>query len=322
MSSPDVSVVIPTYNRRTYVQQAIESCFEGNDGIRVEAVVVDDGSTDGTRDYLEQVEDELPVRAILQEHQGAQVARNAGQQAAWGTAVKHLDDDDYLLPGTLEIQYRCLQRNQVDVCYGDYYYQDDREGGQADRYFHNGDAPDFFTALLSKSINRLQLAILFRVRAIEDIRWDESLDYLQDVHFMTRVASRGLSSVHLDRPVAVHRLHGGDRISDVRKQGDVVHRVGLRCEWYWKAYQDLKDNKEEITDKQRRAAATGLWKEAHKLAPFDWDAFQYWYDRVRRIDAAFLPPRSNNLISVLDRFASPYFTEWIINPLRRHRLGA
>jgi len=47
---PDVSVVIPTYNRRSMVQQAIESCFEGNDEIDVEVVVVDDGSTDGTRE--------------------------------------------------------------------------------------------------------------------------------------------------------------------------------------------------------------------------------------------------------------------------------
>jgi len=46
---PDVSVVIPTYNRRSMVQQANESCFEGNDGID-EVVVVDDSSTDGTRD--------------------------------------------------------------------------------------------------------------------------------------------------------------------------------------------------------------------------------------------------------------------------------
>ena len=46
---PDVSVVIPTYNRRSMVQQAIESYFEGNDGTDVEVVVVDDSSTDGTR---------------------------------------------------------------------------------------------------------------------------------------------------------------------------------------------------------------------------------------------------------------------------------
>jgi GT2 family glycosyltransferase len=47
---PDVSVIIPTYNRRSMGQQVIKSCFERNDGIDERVVVVGDSSTDGTRD--------------------------------------------------------------------------------------------------------------------------------------------------------------------------------------------------------------------------------------------------------------------------------
>jgi glycosyltransferase involved in cell wall biosynthesis len=47
MHRPDISVVIPTYDRREYLQQAIASCFDGNDGLDVEVVVMDDGSSDG-----------------------------------------------------------------------------------------------------------------------------------------------------------------------------------------------------------------------------------------------------------------------------------
>lgn len=67
---PDVSVVIPTYNRENYLRRAVASCFDGNVGLDVEVVVVDDGSSDGTRKYLDD-----RVRPIFQEHQGSQVVQ-------------------------------------------------------------------------------------------------------------------------------------------------------------------------------------------------------------------------------------------------------
>jgi len=315
---PDVSVVIPTCNRQRYLEHAVTCCLEGNEGIEVEVVVVDDGSTDGTREYLESVKDQR-VRAIFQAHQGAQVARNTGQEAARGRAVKHIDDDDYVLPGALETQYRVLQREGVDVCYGDYYYRDDREDTDADRYFENGEAPDFFTALLSKSINRLQLAMLFRAEAIQSVKWDESLDYQQDVDFMLRAASRGLSSVHLSEPVAVHRLHEGDRITDVRQREEVSRRLDQQCRWCWRALKNLREHAGNVAEEQRRAAATGLWREAHKLAPYDWQKAVYWLRKVRKIEPHFRPERDHAVLSVLDSLFPPLVTERLANPLRRLR---
>lgn len=318
---PDVSVVIPTYNRRHYVQQAIESCFAGNDEIEVEVVVVDDGSTDGTREYLESIDDE-GVRPIFQEHQGAQVARNTGQKAARGRSIKHLDDDDYLVEGALTMQYSALHREGVDVCYGNYYYRDDRERGEdVSRYFENRGGSDLFSVLLSKSVNRLPFAYLFDADAVTGIRWNESLDYLQDVSFMLQAASHGLSCVWVNEPIGVHRLHSGDRITDVRQEEDVEKRLDMICRWHWKAYRDLKERSSELTEEQERAAAVGLWAEAHKLAPFSWDRFEYWHQRIRSIRTDFCPRRENRLLALLDRLATPHFVERLINPIRRYRVG-
>jgi len=55
---PDVSVVIPTYNRKEYLKKAISSCFDGNEDINIEVIVIDDGSTDGTREYLKELSDD------------------------------------------------------------------------------------------------------------------------------------------------------------------------------------------------------------------------------------------------------------------------
>jgi len=317
---PDVSVVIPTYNRCSMVQQAIESCFEGNDGIDVEVVVVDDGSTDGTREYLERIDDDR-VRPIFQEHQGAQVARNAGQKAAQGRTIKHLDDDDYLLPSKLSEEVRKLNNSNADVCFAPFYKWDITTD---ERWLFENSGPDdpeadFYTALLSKSIDRLQLGILFDRRAIKDLWWDESLPYLQDVNFMVRAAGRGLSCVKLDTPVAVHRIHDGDRISDVRNAAEKSRLLAMKCSWYDQSFRDLK-KVGAVEPLHRRATAVGLWREAHKLATYDWNEARRWFERALDLCPDFRPERSNRVFSTLDQFASPLITERLMSPVRRYRL--
>jgi glycosyltransferase involved in cell wall biosynthesis len=98
---PDVSVIIPTYNRKNYLRKAIASCFEGNDGFDIEVIVVDDGSTDDTQEWAEALSDERVVY-VRQEEGGAQVARNRGMNEATGEFIKFLDDDDELVRGTLK----------------------------------------------------------------------------------------------------------------------------------------------------------------------------------------------------------------------------
>jgi glycosyltransferase involved in cell wall biosynthesis len=317
---PDVSVIIPTYNRRSMVQQAIESCFEGNDGIDVEVVVVDDGSTDGTREYLERIDDDR-VHSIFQEHQGAQVARNAGQKAARGKAIKHLDDDDYLLPGKLSEEFRRLENTGAEVCFAHFYKWDVVAD---ERWLFENSGPDnpeadFYTALLSKSIDRLQLGILFDRQAIADLSWDESLPYLQDVNFMVRAAGRGLSCTRLDAPVAMHRIHEGDRISDVRGAAETSRLITMKCGWYDQAFQDLNEVN-EVRPSHKRATAVALWREAHKLAPYDWDEAHRWFQRALDLCSGFRPKRSNKVFSVLDGLASPLTTERVMSPVRRYRL--
>jgi glycosyltransferase involved in cell wall biosynthesis len=116
---PDLSVDIPTYNREEYLRGAIASCFAENEGVSVEVVVVDDGSTDGTRTYLEEL-DEDRVRTIFREHQGGQVGRNRGLSEAKGEYVKFLDDDDWLAASALAREVGALQRTGADVCVGTY----------------------------------------------------------------------------------------------------------------------------------------------------------------------------------------------------------
>lgn len=93
------SVVIPTYNRLHLLRQAVSSVLAQNHR-DFEVIVVDDGSNDGTMEYLESLSD--PIKALRQTHRGPGAARNLGVKHATGKYVAFLDSDDIWLPWTLE----------------------------------------------------------------------------------------------------------------------------------------------------------------------------------------------------------------------------
>ena len=95
-----VSVVIPTYNRAHWLGYAIRSALQQSHP-PLEILVVDDGSTDDTRELCAQLGP--PVRHIPQEHAGAAVARNRGLHEVRGDYVAFLDSDDLWEPRKLEI---------------------------------------------------------------------------------------------------------------------------------------------------------------------------------------------------------------------------
>jgi glycosyltransferase involved in cell wall biosynthesis len=95
-----VSVVIPTLNRRVFLSEAIATLMSQTFAAW-ELIVVDDGSTDDTRRFLEAQSDPR-IRFILRESPGGpSVARNAGLAEARGDLIMFLDDDDLLRPETL-----------------------------------------------------------------------------------------------------------------------------------------------------------------------------------------------------------------------------
>lgn len=100
------SVIIPTYNRRELLPQALAS-VRAQTLPDYEVIVVDDGSTDGTREWLATLSDDR-VRVLLQENRGPGAARNLGIQNAVGEYITFLDSDDVWLPWTLETYKRVV----------------------------------------------------------------------------------------------------------------------------------------------------------------------------------------------------------------------
>lgn len=111
MSSPEVSVVIGVYNGMPHLEQALESILS-QEGVDLECIVVDDGSTDSTADLLAAVAASDPrVRVISQSNQGLTRALIRGCQEARGAFIARQDSDDLSLPGRLRAQRDLLNEN-------------------------------------------------------------------------------------------------------------------------------------------------------------------------------------------------------------------
>lgn len=110
-----VSVVIPVRNGVRYLGEAIESVL-AQERVRVEVIVVDNGSSDGSRALAESFG--APVRVIEETRPGAAHARNAGVRVASGEYLAFLDADDVWTPGKLERQLAELEAKQdLDMVY-------------------------------------------------------------------------------------------------------------------------------------------------------------------------------------------------------------
>jgi glycosyltransferase involved in cell wall biosynthesis len=111
-----VSVILPVRDREGSVRRAIESVLSQTYR-PIELIVVDDGSTDGTRAEIERFGSD--VRLIAQEGAGAYAARNRGLREARGELIAFMDSDDAWLPGKLAAQVPLMRRPQVGLVFGD-----------------------------------------------------------------------------------------------------------------------------------------------------------------------------------------------------------
>jgi glycosyltransferase involved in cell wall biosynthesis len=120
---PDVSVVIPTYNRAALVARGVAS-LRATGGANVEILVVDDGGTDDT----ERVVREAGATYVRQANAGPAAARNTGFKASRGRYVAFIDSDDEWLPGIGRLVRQIAANPDVDVVFADTAMGSDADG--------------------------------------------------------------------------------------------------------------------------------------------------------------------------------------------------
>jgi glycosyltransferase involved in cell wall biosynthesis len=115
MDKPFFSIVLPTYNRVKFLPKAINSVL-AQTYTNWELTIVDDGSTDGTRDFISTFNDNR-IKYYYHKNQERSFSRNRGIECSSGTYICFLDSDDYYLEDHLQNLYNEISNKDFPVCF-------------------------------------------------------------------------------------------------------------------------------------------------------------------------------------------------------------
>jgi glycosyltransferase involved in cell wall biosynthesis len=209
-----VSVIIPTYNRSAFLKEAIESVI-AQTYRPIECVVVDDGSTDNTKEVVEEIANtadrNFKLLYIFQENSGSQVARNTGTKASSGEYIQYLDSDDLLFPHKIENQVTFLQEHKdCDGVWGGWA----KGTPEKNEIIKSLARADLLTQFLTEhSIHTL--GFLMRRSIVEKIgAWDEKIKRNQEIDFQVRGLLAGANFQYQSQIGGLWRIHEGERIAN------------------------------------------------------------------------------------------------------------
>ncbi len=302
---PAISVVIPAFNSARWIEETLVSVAVQTFGPdKLEVVVVDDGSTDGTAGITERwlSKTKLRWRVIRQRNQGPSTARNVGWRAAKARWIQFLDADDLLDPEKLEIQWKVSQNSDQDAAV---IYSSWQKFGRLDT---NWETDEPVIARLGKDAvtdyfcgDGLGIATaspLHNRKWLEKIGgWDERLMNGEDHDLILRVAFAGGHFLFApsSRPLSFYRRHG---ISLSTISGRRNAEVWLKIARY---VEEESRSRGELNPKRLARVIELYGSGARGLADYDWSAAQGWIDRLLDIAPDYRPhkPRIFGTLSFL-----------------------
>jgi glycosyltransferase involved in cell wall biosynthesis len=202
MTAPLVSIVTPSYNQAAYLEETIRSVLD-QDYEPLEYVVVDDGSTDGSREIVERYADRL-AWSTAQENRGQVPALNRGFEHTTGEYMGYLNSDDTLLPGAVSRMAHELDSDPaLLLVYGDARYTD--EGSQVTGYLPSREF-DVVRMVRAADNHIVQPSTMWRREAWERYGpFDERGWYFFDFEFFLQFPPERVRRI--PEPLSTYRIH-------------------------------------------------------------------------------------------------------------------
>lgn len=222
---PSIAVIIPCWNAREWIATAVNSVLDQNYP-RMEILVVDDGSTDGSLDVVRSFGDK--VRRLVLPNGGACAARNRGVRETNSDFVLFLDADDFLLGDFLLGLGKVAGSESVDLVVGK--LAGERDGTLQDIGPHLGDRGHAAAvAVLTSGLFQTGQALWSRRFLVSIGLWDETLLAAQDTEIGFRAAAAATGRVRFACSTegrTVWRLHHGqNRVSQQADQRSLASRL-------------------------------------------------------------------------------------------------
>jgi glycosyltransferase involved in cell wall biosynthesis len=257
MSAPLFTVVIPTYNRAAFAAAAVRSVLAQTDA-RWECLVVDDGSTDGTKQALAGFTDPRLRFFWNKENRGQHACRNQAIRESKGEWLAFLDSDDLFMPRRLEaLAAAAAARPAVGFWFTNaYVHRWGRLIGplfDAAREIPEGKVPGWY-AIGDRWLPYVTTMVCIRRSAFDAVGlYREDLEIHEDTELYARMFAAGVQVGVLREPLAVRFLHDGQITTD--QQRDFV--------WSMRALESAGAPPEAAAEHRARVArevAVYLWK--------------------------------------------------------------
>lgn len=223
-----ISVIIPCYNHGIYLTQAVMSVLHQYYN-NVEIIIVDDGSSDCTKEISLGLSGRYDqVKYLYKTNGGLSSSRNAGLSIANGQYIQFLDADDFLSENKFISQLKLIEKEDADVCVSNYkcfkeetpdiYYKYSRES------FIGNPLEDYITNW-EKELSIPMHCFLFKKSAIDGIYFDESLPNHEDWDFHIKVAAKNPRYVHDPNSFAYYRV----RSTSMSRDRDLMMAGLMMC---------------------------------------------------------------------------------------------
>jgi glycosyltransferase involved in cell wall biosynthesis len=217
MVAPLVSIVIPCYNAKPWIADAIESALAQTYS-PIEVVVVDDGSTDGSKEIIRFFGQR--VNLVLQNHGGASKARNRGIEESSGEFIQFLDADDILFPHCVMRKMEVALKENADVVYsGGFFFNLEANAGTYESYAPpKNDRPGLVAHIIRSSL--VTTILLCRRDRLMRIRgFKEELTNGQEHELLLRLALTGSKFAYVPGALSCNRTsHNYNSITSVTQQ--------------------------------------------------------------------------------------------------------
>ncbi|GBC61635.1 glycosyl transferase [Desulfonema ishimotonii] len=262
MEFPLISIIIPVYNRKTFIVDALTSAL-AQTWPCLEIIVVDDGSDDGTWEVLETFEPDI-IRVRQPRNMGQSAARNRGITLCRGDYILFLDSDDALLPDALENLWTALWplecRNPAwGFSYGKRLTCNERLEPVKVRHRKRYCSGEVLPRMLSDHFIHTG-TYLVRKSYVESVGgFKEDLAAKEDLLFNLSLAAR-CRFIFTDRPIVRYRRHNGVR---ARNDARVIDQGTRHLDYFFDEHPSLRSD--EIR-KARKTAYADTHKHLGKLA--------------------------------------------------------
>jgi glycosyltransferase involved in cell wall biosynthesis len=198
---PKVSILIPCYNAERWVGQAIESAL-AQTWPNKEVIVVDDGSTDGSRAVIESFRDK--IRYEFGPNRGGNPCRNRLLELSSGEWIQFLDADDYLLPDKVAKQMEKMA--EADVIYGPVLLRTEASNHASEMLSIPDSGADLYEQWIRWQACQTG-GVLWRREALLQIGgWNESFVCCQDNEICLRAIKARFKFAYCPEPGAVYRI--------------------------------------------------------------------------------------------------------------------